>query len=240
MSIGSVTTATNPNQLTPAGTSRKGIRNEFLQLQQDLQSGNLSGAQSAYSSIQSSTQNLFRSQSTTGSSQAATDFQAIGQTLQSGSLSSAQNALTTFEQDMQAVMQSGGSGSSGAVHPHHRKHHGGGMDSQQANAFSSLSSALQSGNTSTAESAVNTLLQEIQSTSGSGSSSSSSNTLTTELQNLQSDLLSGNFATAQTDFSTMVQNFQSASWNIGYSSPSAQNGGYQQQPSANGTISATA
>jgi outer membrane protein assembly factor BamD (BamD/ComL family) len=67
--------------------------NLFEQLASSLQSGNLSAAQQAYTSLAASFQNSPRAQSTNPLS---ADFQALGQALQSGNLSAAQQAFSTL------------------------------------------------------------------------------------------------------------------------------------------------
>src|SRR5580698_7094627 len=92
------------------------IKQDFQQLASALQSGNLSGAQSAYSNIQqllqgnqgSSTSNT--GSTSTGSNTLQNDFAALGQALQSGDLSTAQSAFAQLQSDFQASRPSGGAG----------------------------------------------------------------------------------------------------------------------------------
>ena len=87
---------------------------DFDQLFQSLQSGNLNAAQQAYSSFQqiqagqtSSTPSQTNTvAAATSANPVATDWSALGQALQSGSLSSAQTALGKLQQDAQTVWQS--------------------------------------------------------------------------------------------------------------------------------------
>src|SRR5271154_2123449 len=74
------------------------IKQDFKQLSSALQSGNLSGAQSAYGKIQ---QVLQANQGPSSSSSASnttsllqSDFSTLGQALQSGNLSQAQSVFT--------------------------------------------------------------------------------------------------------------------------------------------------
>jgi hypothetical protein len=106
-------------------------RNDFQQLAQALQSGDLSGAQAAFSDLTSLNQNRGVQ---SANSTISNDFSAIGQALQSGDLAGAQQAFATLQQDVQsAFQQSGGSAQSSqqvtqqaqqsqAAH-HHRHHH---------------------------------------------------------------------------------------------------------------------
>src|SRR5664280_1317416 len=86
-------------------------RQDFDQLYQALQSGNLSAAQQAYSSFQQIQAGLATPSTTpatgatanTATNPVAADWLALGQTLQSGSFSSAQDALSKLGQDAQAA-----------------------------------------------------------------------------------------------------------------------------------------
>ena len=92
----------------------KQFQQEFQQLGQDLQSGNLSAAQQAYSTIQQDVQqasphmhhhhhHLSTGTSDTTSSSnnpLAQEFSTLGQALQSGNLSAAQTAYSTMQQDL--------------------------------------------------------------------------------------------------------------------------------------------
>lgn len=167
MSISSVSLATSAYQLDQTNAPQNSIGQQFMQLQQALQSGDLSAAQSAYSAIQNSIQSSSNGQGPlSGTSQLSSDFQAIGSALQSGDVSSAQSAFATFQQDMQSMQQASSSGSGGVHHHHH--HHGGQVNSamaQQMNDLNSIGSALQSGNASSAQSALSAFLQDIQNNS---------------------------------------------------------------------------
>lgn len=239
--ISSTSSATAAYQASVANAPQNGIRQQFMQLQNALQSGNLSSAQAAYSTIQQSIQSGSGSQSLlAGNSQISSDFQALGQALQSGNLSAAQSALTTFQQEMQSLggSRSGGSGA-GGVHRHHGKHFNGAM-AQQMSDLNSMANALQSGDTSSATSALNTLLSAIQSSSGSSSDPfTSSSSVSTDLQNLQSALQSGSLSTAQSTFSTLMQDLGSAVGTNGSSSSSPYSS-YQQAPLIGNTVDTTA
>lgn len=139
------------------------IQSEFQQLGQDLQAGNITRAQSDFSSL---SQNFSGSlQSNSSMSQA---FSALGTALQSGNLAAAQKAYSTLQNDVEQ---------SGLGHHHH--HHSAGGSSQTTNSssgsglaqlFGSLGSALQTGNLSSAQSAYSALSQDLQQlTQGAGS-----------------------------------------------------------------------
>jgi len=170
MSISSISSAINPYQ-----TSQTYGQNNFAQFQQDLQtigsdlqSSNLSGAQSAFANLQQ----LMPNSST--SNQFTTDLNAVGQALQSGSLSDAQAAYGKLQQDMQSVQGH-----------HHHHHHNASSTSQSTDQntvsadFQTLAQALQSGNLNGAQTAFAQLQQDFQTfnpgsqaTTGSGGSSS--------------------------------------------------------------------
>jgi hypothetical protein len=105
---------------------------DFQQLYQALQSGDLAGAQQAFSALAALTQ-AGSGGGVSQNPQLAQDFNAIGQALQSGDLAGAQQAFATFQQDLQAAL---------AARGHH--HHGGGR--QSANAASTPEITLNLGN----------------------------------------------------------------------------------------------
>ncbi len=141
------------------------MKQEFQQLGQDLQSGNLSAAQSDFATLQQ-----LAPQSTSAMSQSsnplAQDFQQLAQDLQSGNLSAAQQDYTKIQQDFQSA--------SGQTHGHHHHHHGGG-NSEISQLFQQLGQALQSGDISSAQQLFSTLQQNLQqggATSSHGTSQS--------------------------------------------------------------------
>jgi hypothetical protein len=135
------------------------MRQEFAQLGQDLQSGNLSAAQSDFATLtQLGPQSTSSSSSSTAASTSpmAQAFAQLSKDLQSGNLSAAQQDFATIQQDMQSnAVQSGG-------HRHH--HHGGGESGQStiSSLFSQLGQALQSGDLSTAQQVFSTMQQDFQ------------------------------------------------------------------------------
>ncbi len=143
------------------------MRQEFQQLGSDLQSGNLSGAQSDFATLTQLDPNLASSSSTssTSSTAAATSstasnpmqqaFAQLAKDLQSGNLSAAQQDFTAIQQAMQ---------SSSAAHGHHHHHHS--ESSQRENPisqlFSQLGQDLQSGNLTAAQQDFTSLQQQFQ------------------------------------------------------------------------------
>jgi len=108
------------DQSVGSSSSRSAIRQahqDFDQLFQSLQAGNLNAAQQAYNSFQQIQTGLANSAASSsnavgGATPTATtnpvtaDWTALGQALQSGSLSSAQSALGQLQQDAKTAWQS--------------------------------------------------------------------------------------------------------------------------------------
>lgn len=131
------------------------VQSEFQQLGQDLQSGNLTQAQSDFKTLSQNLPSSLQNNSTL--SQA---FSSLGTALQSGNVSAAQKAYTTLQQDVQQTGKSD-----------HHHHHQGGGDSQSSDSstgntltqlLSTLGSALTAGNLSAAQTAYSTLSQGLQ------------------------------------------------------------------------------
>ena len=146
------------------------IQSQFQKVGQDLQSGNLTQAQADFATL---SQELPSAQqagaATTGpTSTLAKAFQALGQNLKAGNLAASQADFATIQQDAQQQ-------SSGQAQGHHH-HHGGGT-SQASNtlehAFTSLGTALQSGNLSSAQQAYATFQTDVQQAFPSFSAASS-------------------------------------------------------------------
>ena len=157
-----------------AQSKRQQFQQEFQQLGQDLQSGNLSAAQSDLATLQ---QNAPQGSPASGSSQSnsqtnsqnnspiAQAFNQLSQDLTSGNLSSAQQDFATIQQDFQNQATQG---QSTQGHSHHHHHGGGGgSDSGSSGAgaisqlFTQLGSALQSGNLSSAQQVYSSLQQDL-------------------------------------------------------------------------------
>lgn len=147
------------------------FQQEFQQLGQDLQSGNLSAAQSDFATLQQiGPQGLGNSPSNSSPVQQA--FNQLAQDLQSGNISAAQQDYTNIQQDFQ--------GQAGHTHGHHH-HHGGGVQSEMnqiSQTFQQLGQALQSGSLSSAQQIYSTLQQEIQQLGGNNSSAPAQGTAT--------------------------------------------------------------
>jgi outer membrane protein assembly factor BamD (BamD/ComL family) len=144
------------------------FQQEFQQLGQDLQSGNLSAAQSDFGALQQfAPQGTSSSQSSNPIAQA---FNQLSTDLQAGNVTAAQQDYANIQQDFQNQSQ--------AVHHHHHHHAGGGQENSIDQLFQQLGQQLQSGNLSAAQQAYGSLQQELQQFAGvmatpSASSSSS-------------------------------------------------------------------
>ncbi|HTT23860.1 MAG TPA: hypothetical protein VMG82_33345 [Candidatus Sulfotelmatobacter sp.] len=137
------------------------IQKEFQQLGEDLQSGDLSAAQSDFATLQQMTPPT--SSSTSGSNNpAAQAFQQLASDLQSGNLSAAQQDYANIQQDFQ----------SREMHAHGHHHHGNGQMSQISQTFQQLGQALQTGDLTSARQIYSTLQQEIQQLGGNNTSAS--------------------------------------------------------------------
>jgi outer membrane protein assembly factor BamD (BamD/ComL family) len=134
------------------------FKQEFQQLGQDLQSGNLSAAQADFATLQKPGQTSSNSSSSQTSSPIQQAFNQLSQDLQSGNLSGAQQDYSQIQQDIQNRLAQGQ-----AQGHHHHHHHGGGSSEASAitQAFQQLGQALQSGNLTTAQQAYSTLQQDL-------------------------------------------------------------------------------
>jgi hypothetical protein len=119
------------------------------QLGRSLQSGDLSGAQSAFSSLQqllpNSSANQAQTIQQTTQNTLNTDIATLGQALQTGDLSKAQDAFTKLRQDMQTAQKG---------HRHHH-HHKAGNSQNSVSSSNSSSSAGSSANSGDSQSDTN-------------------------------------------------------------------------------------
>src|SRR5208337_2125602 len=143
MSVSGVSSSSSLSQSMQTWQAKaQKIQSEFQQLGQDLQAGNLTQAQSDFSTLSQNVSGSVQSNSTL-----AQAFSALGSALQSGNVSAAQKAYTTLQQDVQQAGQG-----------HHHHHHAeSGLqtsnpstESTLAQLLSRLGSALTSGNLSAA------------------------------------------------------------------------------------------
>ena len=155
-----------------AQTKFQQIQSQFQKVGQDLQSGNLTQAQADFATLSQelpSSQQTGAATTTGPTNTLAKAFQALGQDLQAGNLAASQTDFATIQQDAQQQQ------SSGQAQGHH--HHHGGGSSQASNtleqAFTSLGTALQSGNLSSAQQAYATFQSDVQQAFPSFSATSS-------------------------------------------------------------------
>jgi outer membrane protein assembly factor BamD (BamD/ComL family) len=142
------------------------IQQEFQQLGQDLQSGNLSAAQTDFTTLQQIGSNSSSTSSTASSNPLAQAFNQLGQDLQSGNLSAAQQDFTNIQQDLQSQAS--------PARGHHHHHHGGGGGDQSnplSQLFQQLGQALQSGSLSSAQQIYSAMQQDFAQLAASGQTS---------------------------------------------------------------------
>jgi hypothetical protein len=197
MSISSIANTALSSLLTATRSAQNGsgqgkfqqVQTEFQQLGQDLQAGNLTQAQQDFATL---SQNFQNAQSGTATAATASGgnpigqaFTALAQDLQNGNISGAQQDYATIQQDFQQQQQG-----SSAVHHHHHHHGGGGgqQESQVSQALNSLSSALQAGNLSSAQTAFAALQQDLEQFTASGNVGSTSGPSSTSSQTSGSGL----------------------------------------------------
>lgn len=207
MSVSTIASSYSSYQTTG---SHKHRTQELEALQQALQSGNLSGAQQAFSQLQ-------QNAPSGGAGDAViTDISALGTALSAGDISSAQTAFATLQQDIQNAPPLPPPGAGGSD---------GGNDDQLLQAFSNLASALQNGDLSAAQSAFATLEslspdnQSLAVTTGTANStdtnaatSNTTNTtdlLSSDLSALSDALQNGDLASAQSAFQTLLEDLKS-------------------------------
>jgi len=131
------------------------FRQDFQKLGQDLQTGNLTGAQADFAAVQKDGPQS--SSSTQNSNPITQAFQQLSTDLQSGNLTAAQQDYSTLQQDFQSQA------ASHMQRPHHH-HSGGGSEasSQMSQILTQLGQDLQTGNLTSAQQAYTTLQQDLQ------------------------------------------------------------------------------
>jgi len=159
--LSSVISSVIGSQAQGAQSNRQQFQQEFQQLGQDLQSGNLSAAQSDFATLQQNAppgSPLSNSSSSTQGNNSLTNaFSQLSQDLQAGNLSGAQSDYSTIQQDFQSLRQGQG------AHGHHHHGGGGGGEASAINQeFQQLGQALQSGNLANAQQAYTSLQQDFE------------------------------------------------------------------------------
>jgi hypothetical protein len=148
----------SPTTPSATPTKRQQFEQEFQQLGQDLQSGNLTGATAdlgALSKLAPQNSSGGSSASPSSSSPIGQAFNQLSQDLQSGNLTAAQQDYSSIQTDIQNRVSSERGG--------HHHHHGGGSTEATSltQAFQALGTALQSGNLTSAQQAYTTLQQDL-------------------------------------------------------------------------------
>jgi soluble cytochrome b562 len=148
----------------------KQIQQEFQQLGQDLQSGNLSAAQTDFATLQQLLPQHNSTSSAQSNSPIAQAFSQLSKDLQAGNLSAAQQDYSTILQDfqnqrpqMQGTQTQWDQMQGARMHGHH--HYRGGEEngmSQINQLLDQLGQALQSGNLSTAQQVFSSLQKDLQ------------------------------------------------------------------------------
>jgi len=173
MSIEAIGNVSSQAAVTGSSNPTSSLRQDFKSLEGALLNGDLSGAQSAFASLQnvvsgvqaSANSNSIPTQLGQSSSPLGQDMQAVSSALNVNDLAGAQKAFAKLQQDMQSAFQA--NGASHAHHGHHA-HHAPDNDGGNTSAASSVST-------------LNTLLQSM---SGTQSTGSTANDLMNALQSL--------------------------------------------------------
>jgi len=156
----------------PQGAQKKvsEFQQDLQKLGSDLNSGNLSGAQSDLAMLQQLTPRL--SALSQSGSNIATAFNKLASDLQTGNLAAAQQDYATLQQDMKSAHGS-----------HHHHMHAGSANASTtiSQIFSQLGQALQTGNLSAAQQAYTTLQQDFAQYAAGGGSSAASQAVTSAL-----------------------------------------------------------
>ena len=127
------------------------FRQDFQKLGQDLQTGNLTGAQADFAALQKDGPQP--SSSTQNSNPIAQELQQLSNDLQSGNLTAAQQDYTNLQRDFQ---------NQAAQRLHHHHHHSGSQDSNAVSQlFSQIGQDLQSGDMASAQQAYTTLQESL-------------------------------------------------------------------------------
>jgi hypothetical protein len=147
MSVATISSANNAYQTNPYAQARQ----DFQNLGNALQSGNLTAAQQAFAQLQQSNPNIGQSQGTQNNSSASQAIQNLGNALQSGDLSGARQAFAQLQQGMQAAGKGHG-------HHHHSRQSSGTSQASQVlpTTYSNQGVLQDSGSTSTADSGTST------------------------------------------------------------------------------------
>src|SRR5580698_4344995 len=151
MSVSSISSSSLFDYTTQSAQNKKQLfQQEFQQLGEDLQSGNVAAAQQDFATLQQYAPQKGSSSSSQGESPIAQAFSQLSQDLQSGNVTAAQQDYSTILQDFQSHAAQG-------------HHHGGNSETSAiSQVMQQLGQALQSGNLTSAQQAYSTLQQDFQ------------------------------------------------------------------------------
>lgn len=130
--------------------NRQKMQQQFQQLGQDLQSGNLSAAQSDFAALQQLSPQTSSTSSTQSGNSIGQDFTQLAQDLKAGNTTAAQQDYTKIQQDFQSTV----------ARPHHHHHSSSGSGESINQLLQELGQSLQAGNLSSAQQAYASLQQE--------------------------------------------------------------------------------
>ena len=166
----SITSIASSTLLHYSGQTMQSNRQKFQQsmeqLGQDLQSGNMSAAQSDFATLQQMAPQIGSTTSSQSNNSLTQEFNQLGTDLQSGNTTAAQQDYTQIQQQVSAT-------ASGSVHHHHHHGGGGGGGNDLSQMLQQLGQQLQAGNLSGAQQAYTTLQQQLQTLGQTDSTTSS-------------------------------------------------------------------
>lgn len=149
-SISSISNLTTAAPTQSATSPYRKIKQDLQELGTALQSGNLSGARTAFATLQQDAPNLTaQSQNANTTNPRAQALAALGTALQSGNLAQAQQAFANLQQVTQGSMAAQG-------HHHHHHHSGGGAANQVASSDNGSFGALLSSSLGQGASVIST------------------------------------------------------------------------------------
>ena len=130
------------------------FQHEFQQLGQALQSGNLSAAQTDFTTLQQTGPQISSTSSNQNTSPIAQDFKQLSQDIRSGDILAAQQDYAKIQQDFQSP--------STGKQAHHHHQGGGGSGAAISQLMQELGQDLQTGSLSAAQQAYSSLQQDFQ------------------------------------------------------------------------------
>jgi hypothetical protein len=160
MSVSAISTSTLTDSVNQSiQTKLRQFQQEFQQLGSDLQTGNLSASEQDLSKLQGGSLLNNPTSSLASSNPIAQAFNQLAQDLQSGNISAAQQDYGNLKQDFQKVNQG----------HNNLRHHVSGFGEGNSQPVSPWGQVPQTGNLSAAQTAYNSLVQDVQQI-GSGES----------------------------------------------------------------------